>query len=91
VKPIRMNYTNAVLKVPAGWDESKLGPCVGLPGHRDESLLLVYSWWSLTWRERLGLLIGRTLRLGVVGRSMPPVSLDVDADAYASNEGKDAK
>jgi hypothetical protein len=79
MKPICTVACNSELGAPVGWDETKLGKCTSLPVHRDASLCLLYSWWALTWRERLGLLFGKSVRLAIVGSMMPPVALDVDS------------
>lgn len=79
MRPIKTRACNATLGAPASWDIA-LGICAPLHVHKDEGLLLVYSWWALTWSERLGLLFGRSLRVCIVGRTMPPLALDVDCE-----------
>lgn len=80
MKPIRTKATNDTLGKPLSWDDS-LGPCVGLPVCRtyaEDETPLVYSWWSFTWRERLLVLLGKPLRLCLVGRTHAPVALGVE-------------
>jgi len=84
MRPIKTPACNAVLGAPAGWDIA-LGKCVPLHVHSDDSLLLVYSWWALTWRERISLLFGKSVRVCVVGCTMPPTALDVDSAREVSS------
>jgi hypothetical protein len=79
MRPIKTDACNATLGAPASWDTA-LGTCAPLHVHKDDSLLLVYSWWALTWRERISLLFGKSVRVCVVGRTMPPIALDVDSE-----------
>lgn len=73
--PIRNKFTNHVLGAPVNWDEAKYGPCVGLPiCAADDNYN--YSYWSLSWRERLQVLFGRPVRLCVLSAGHPPVMLD---------------
>jgi hypothetical protein len=75
MKPIKNKYTTTTLGAPKDWDESKYGPCIGLPvACCDDNYN--YSYWSLTWRERLSVLFGRPIRLCVLGWPHPPVMLD---------------
>lgn len=75
MQPIKTRHTNKVLGAPKDWDELKHGPCIGLPVVETEDPYF-YSYWSLTWRERLSVLIGRPVRLCIAGRAHPPVMLD---------------
>ncbi len=67
--------TTVVLGEPADWDEDADGVCEGLP-IMETDFGVMYSWWKPTWRDRLAMIFGRSLRLGVFGRAHPPVSLD---------------
>ena len=73
--PIRNALTTTILGAPEGWDETKHGPCVGLPICAADGNYN-YSYWSLSWRERLAILFGRPVRLCVLGWPHPPVALD---------------
>ena len=75
--PIHNEHTNMNLGAPRNWDE-KQGTCVTLPVHHNEDGF--YSWWTLTWGERLKVLFGKPIRLGVLADSHPPVSLKVTKD-----------
>lgn len=77
MKPIKTPHTNAILGAPPGWNEAQHGPCIGLPVLQTEDPYF-YSYWATTWRERLSILIGRPVRLCVVGGSHPPVSMDTE-------------
>lgn len=77
MKPIKTPRTNMVLGAPKEWNELRHGPCIGLPVIATEDPYF-YSYWSVTWRERLAVLFGRPIRLCVVGASHPPVSIDTD-------------
>ena len=68
--------TNRVLGAPPGWNEGLHGPCEGLPVVVTDDPY-IYSYWRLSWNERLCILIGHPVRLCIVGTSMPPVSLAV--------------
>ena len=78
--PIRNKFTNHVLGAPVNWDAEKHGPCIGLPiCAADEGYN--YSYWSLSWRERLQVLFGRPVRLCVLSTTgHPPVMLDTTAN-----------
>ena len=79
MKPIYTKYTTCVLGAPKDWESAKHGLCIGLPVRATDDPY-VYSWWRLTWRERLAVLFGRPVRLCVVGSTMPPVALEVSRD-----------
>lgn len=74
MKAHRTATTSAVLGEPADWNEEVDGVCEGLPITQSGSAM--FSYWRPGWRERLALIFGRSLRLGVFGRGHPPVSLD---------------
>lgn len=78
--PLKTEHTNAVLNAPQEWDANTHGPCAGLPVlvHEDDGMRTFYSYWSATWTERLSVLLGRPVRLCVVGQSHPPVHLDTE-------------
>jgi hypothetical protein len=76
MQPIKTKHTNLVLGAPQGWDALAHGPCIGLPVLMTEDPY-IYSWWRLTWCERFAALIGRPIRLCIVGGAHPPVSLEV--------------
>lgn len=67
-------FTNKTLGAPQGWNTDALGECGSLPVHMDPPYF--YSWWHVTWRERLAILFGRKVRLCIVSGAHPPVSLD---------------
>lgn len=77
MNPIRMPSTNRVLGAPLDWDEAKHGICQGLPVTIDGDHF--YSWWSLSWAERIRVLFGKPLRLCILSRSHPPVALEITA------------
>lgn len=80
MKPIETPHTNLTLGAPQGWNASAHGPCNGLPVLRqdEDDLRCFYSYWQATWRERLAILFGRTVRLCVVGQAHPPVHIDTE-------------
>jgi hypothetical protein len=78
MKPINTNATTDVLSEPAEWNTTKDGKCIGLPVHVSSDPY-VYSWWRLTLKERLLLLLGRPIQLCIVGRTHAPVALQVAA------------
>lgn len=78
MNPIDTKKTSRVLRASLDWDESRLGKCVRLPVVYGEGFLA--SYWKASWRERLLILLGRPIRLCVVGEAtQPPVMLDTEA------------
>lgn len=71
---------NAVLGAPAGWNQAEL-PCGALPITRTEvgGQPVVVSYWRPTAWELAVLNAGGSVALSVLGTTMPPVSVDVDA------------
>lgn len=68
---------NTIFKAPADWDEIADGPCGDLPvcAVGDGTYI---SQWRPTWRERISLFLGGSVRLWIVGQiGQPPVSLEV--------------
>lgn len=78
---IQHTSNNAVLGAPAGWDQKQL-PCGALPITRTEcdGRPAVVSFWKPTDEELAVLIGGGCLALWVLGQTMPPVSLSVDAN-----------
>jgi hypothetical protein len=72
--PETNELTTITLGAPVGWDHEKQGKCGGLPVCKQDGEF--YSYWRTTWRERLAILLGRNVRLCVVGNGHPPVHLD---------------
>lgn len=75
MKPYKHAMTTHTLGAPVGWDEQKYGPCAGLPVLHHEGV--IYSFWRPSIRERIALLFGRSVQLGVVSNAQPPVSIEV--------------
>jgi hypothetical protein len=71
---------NAVLGAPVGWDQSAL-PCDVLPVTRTvvDGVPCIMSFWKPSAAELASLQAGASVALWVVGETMPPVSLTVDA------------
>ncbi|CAG4887899.1 hypothetical protein [Paraburkholderia saeva] len=71
---------NAVLGAPAGWDQQEL-PCSALPITRvvADGVAHVVSFWRPTPDELKALAAGALVELWVVGHTMPPVALAVEA------------
>ena len=71
---------NAVLGAPAGWDQGQL-PCSALPITRTEcdGIPAVVSYWRPSENELAILAGGGSIALWVIGSTMPPVMLAVDA------------
>lgn len=71
---------NGVLGAPAGWDQKEL-PCGALPITRTEHCgqPVVVSYWTPTVDELAALNAGAPVALWIIGQTMPPVSLAVDA------------
>lgn len=65
---------NAILGAPAGWDEQADGECIDLPITHAHGAM--FSYWRPSLRERLAILFGGHVRLGVFGDRHPPVSVD---------------
>lgn len=71
---------NAVLGAPIGWDQKDL-PCGALPITRTmcEGKPAVASFWKPTAEELAALNAGGSVVLWVIGETMPPVALCVEA------------
>ena len=82
MKPIKTRYTNRILGAPDGWNVLKYSPCIGLPVNQTktgpgDSELQFHSTWQTSWRERLLILLGGPIVLGINSSFHPPVSLYV--------------
>lgn len=73
--PIEKSHTNMRLGKPINWDESK-GGCEVLPVTSHDGVM--YSYWKPAWTDRLKILVGRHVKLSVVGNSHPPVWIDTE-------------
>lgn len=78
-----MNFTkhssnNVEFGAPVDWDHATL-PCAALPATRTElqGSPVIVSFWKPTPEELTDLVNGGTISLWVVGKSMPPVLLEV--------------
>ena len=73
---------NAVLGAPAGWDQKTL-PCNALAVTRTDwdGVPAVVSFWTPTPEEIEAIKAGQPVMLSVVGNTMPPVALMVEATA----------
>jgi hypothetical protein len=71
MKPI---HTANILGAPADWGACKYGPCIGLPVLVTDDPFIV-SWWRPSWRERLAILLGRPVRVCLVGRTHAPIAI----------------
>lgn len=71
---------NAVLGAPQGWDQGAL-PCSALPITRSDvdGFACVNSYWRPTAEELAVLNDGGSVVLSVLGTTMPPVAVSVDA------------
>lgn len=74
MKPARHPSNNLRLVEPDGWDEAADGECTDLSVTAAHGVL--FSYWRPSLKERLALIFGRKLRLGIFGTAHPPVSLD---------------
>jgi hypothetical protein len=82
MKPIKTRHTNRILGAPDGWNVLKNSPCIGLPVAQTktgpgDSELQYQSIWETSWRERLLILLGSPITLGINSSFHPPVSLYV--------------
>lgn len=76
LKPMDTRFTNVALRSPDHWDAETHGECARLPVHHEGD---VYSsWWALTWRDRIKILFGGSIRLSIVAKGHPPVGLQVE-------------
>lgn len=74
MNPIKFKGYEKLLRAPRGWDVTKRGPCVDLPVLVQDDVCI--SFWKPTWRERLSLLLGKSVILYVAsGQTQPPVAL----------------
>lgn len=65
-----------ILHAPKDWDSNLYGTCKTLPIIDHEGIM--YSYWKVTWKERIAILLGKRIRLCVVGTTHPPVALDTN-------------
>lgn len=73
--PLKLKHTDKVLGVPDNWD-ARYGTCRGLPVMHEPPNY--YSYWYVTWKERLAILFGRPVRLNMMASAHPPVHLDTE-------------
>ena len=59
-----------------GYDSQTLGRIENLDAVRTDDGVL-WSCWSLTWREKLAIVLGSKLWLGVSAERQPPVAMAV--------------
>lgn len=71
---------NGVLGAPAGWNQAGF-PCGALPITRTEceGQPAIVSYWEPNAEELAALNAGSPIALWVIGQTMPPVALSVDA------------
>lgn len=71
---------NGVLGAPAGWDQEQL-PCGALPITRTEveGQAAIVSYWRPSAEELVILNAGGSVALWIIGATMPPVAVEVDA------------
>lgn len=71
---------NAVLGAPEGWNQESL-PCDALPVTRTllGGAACVVSYWSPTPEEIAAMSAGNPIALYIIGHTMPPVMLCVEA------------
>jgi hypothetical protein len=75
--PLKMPHTTRTLGRPVGWNDAREGAtCVALPVTDVDGALL--SYWRVSWRERIQVLLGRPVRLTVLSRLHPPVMVDTE-------------
>lgn len=76
----RHHTNNDALRAPNSWDQAQL-PCSALPVTRTEcdGIPAVVSYWRPTENELAILAAGGSIALWVIGSTMPPVMLAVDA------------
>lgn len=74
-EPIKTPSTTRTLGAPSDWDESKMGPCIGLP-IIDGGDGGMYSYWRVPLKRRIAILFGAPIRLCVFGVGHPPVSIE---------------
>ena len=67
---------NRLLEAPSNWDSDKRGECQPLPIYHGDGLMV--SCWSLSWRERLRVLLSGRLWLTIAGDTHPPVALSAE-------------
>lgn len=80
MKPIENEFTTHHIGTPQDWDKAAYGECIVLPVAKteDKFTTIWYSYWTLSWKERIRVLFGRPVRLVVMASYHPPVALDLD-------------
>lgn len=76
MNPIKHPWTNQELGKPANWDEKRFGACQSLPVVRGDGVF--YSYWKASFKERIAILFGGTIRLCLTSNTHPPVMLDTE-------------
>lgn len=76
MEAVRHPSNTSSLAAPDGWDEQADGECLDLP--ITDAGGTMFSFWRPSMAERLRILFGGHIRLGVFGRAHPPVSLDTN-------------
>lgn len=76
MKPIIRPHTTRLLVAPTGWNDEHHGRCVELPISDQDGIM--YSYWKPTFKQRLLILFGQSLRLSVIGTTHPPVAIDTE-------------
>ena len=84
MKPIKFDEATRTLGAPVGWDESRHGPCGGLPvWHGGDSYV---SCWQPSWRERFAILFGTPVWLSVISIGHPPVAIHAKKSIFVPAE-----
>jgi len=77
MKPVDFEGTDVMLIAPVNWDEEEHGRCKVLPVMRSDGMCI--SKWSMSWRERLDILFGKSIFVHVHGdTTQPPIALMVE-------------
>ncbi len=81
MRPTQHPTNNRVLGAPVGWDQQGGVPCSALPitDARWGEHRAVLSFWQPTTEELVALQRGAMVALAVMGGTMPPVAVYVDA------------
>ena len=72
MKPIKFGKLYSV--VAKGYEHERVGTIVDLDIHVGDDGAL-YSSWKPSWQERLMVLIGKPIVVGVLAKQQPPITL----------------
>lgn len=78
MKSIKTQFTNIVYTQPYEWNDKIHGECVNLNVHQHEGFIM--SWWKPSFKERIKILFGKSIKITLLTKIQPPISVLIDPD-----------